>query len=140
MLWFWDRGRRPTVRKVGVKFFFFFKKKKKDLLTLLWPPGFLDSYWPSVDSGPISPADVARWPYGVDILLTIAFLASLHRLGEGDERWGPFHNTQISLNIVTCEWYNCKCQRRFSDDHGLRLCDVQECTFDQMSGCDKCAR
>ena len=50
-----------------------------DHAALPGPPNFLDSTWCTLDSLPITPDDVAAWPYSVDILLVFSsFLASLH--------------------------------------------------------------
>ena len=58
----WDKGgvvktRTPSFRLIV------------DHATLPGPPGFLDSTWCTLNPLPITPDDVAVWPYSVDILL-----------------------------------------------------------------------
>ena len=68
----WDRGgvvktRTPSFRLIV------------DHATLPGPPGFLNSAWCTLYPLPITPDDVAVWPYSVNILLVFSsFLASLH--------------------------------------------------------------
>ena len=50
-----------------------------DCAFLPGPPDFLNSNWVVLDPLPITPDDVAAWPYSVNILLVFSsFLASLH--------------------------------------------------------------
>ena len=65
----WDCGSRTEVRRVD-------DRVVVDLAELLGPPGFLDSSWVTVDSGPLTDADVACWPYSVSMLVKFSSFLS----------------------------------------------------------------
>ena len=54
-----------------------------DCAFLPGPPGFLDSAWVALDPLPITPDDVAAWPYSVDILLVFSSPFGLSSLAPG---------------------------------------------------------
>ena len=68
----WDKGGVVKTRPSSFRLII-------DHATLPGPPGFLSSTWCTLYPLPITPDDVAVWPYSVDILLVFSsFLASLH--------------------------------------------------------------
>ena len=72
----WDKGgvvktRTPSFRLIV------------DHATLPGPPGFLSSTWCTLYLLPITPDDVAVWPYSVDILLVFFFLSGISSLATG---------------------------------------------------------
>ena len=71
-LLFWEQGSRPKVRKLAIMV-------NDNLASLPGPPGFLGGPWIQVHGGCISGADIAAWPFCVNILCKFtAFLGSLH--------------------------------------------------------------
>ena len=71
-----------------------------DYAFLPGPPGFLDSAWVVLDPLPITPDDVAAWPYSVDILLVFSsFLASLH-WPQGESDLGKFGISYFELLLM----------------------------------------
>ena len=89
----WDRGgiikaRAPPSRLIV------------DCAFLPGPPDFLDSTWVALDPLPITPDDVAAWPYSVDILLVFSsFLASLH-WPQGGSDLGKFGISYFELLLM----------------------------------------
>ena len=89
----WDEGgvakiRTPTSRLIV------------DCATLPGPPDFLGDSWRTLDSLPISPEDVAAWPYSVDILLVFSsFLATLH-WPQGGSDVGKFGISYFELLLM----------------------------------------
>ena len=89
----WDKGgvvktRTPSFRLIV------------DHATLPGPPGFLSSTWCTLYPLPITPDDVAVWPYSVDILLVFSsFLASLH-WPQGASDLGKFGNSYLELLLM----------------------------------------
>ena len=74
----WDCSSRPKARRIG-------DRVVVDKASLPGPPGFLDSSWFSVNSGTVTDADVAGWPYSTGLLLrftTVSFYPSLARRAE----------------------------------------------------------
>ena len=55
-----------------------------DCASLPGPPDFLDSTWFALHPLPVTPDDVAAWPYSVDILLVFYFLFGLSSLASGE--------------------------------------------------------
>ena len=67
----WDRGSKHKVRRVD-------DRVVVDLAQLPGPPGFLDHYWVSFDSGLVTGVDVAHWPFAVPLLIKFtSFLSTL---------------------------------------------------------------
>ena len=89
----WDKGgivktRAPSFRLIV------------DHATLPGPPGFLSSTWCTLYPLPITPDDVAVWPYSVDILLVFSsFLASLH-WPQGNPDLGKFGISYFELLLM----------------------------------------
>ena len=76
----WDKGgvaktRAPSFRLIV------------DHATLPGPPNFLSSTWCTLDLLPITPDDVAAWPYSVDILLVFSSFFGLSSLATGCSRF-----------------------------------------------------
>ena len=72
----WDQESRPKVRKLDIRVTV--DLASVDLASLPGPAGFLNSSWVQVDSGHISGADVAAWPYSFGILIRFtSFLNTL---------------------------------------------------------------
>ena len=62
--------------------------------------GFLDSTWCTLHPLPITPDDVAVWPYSVDILLVFSsFLVSLH-WPQGSPDLGKFGISYLELLLM----------------------------------------
>ena len=71
-----------------------------DYAALPGPPDFLGNSWRSLDSLPISPEDVAAWPYSVDILLVFSsFLTTLH-WPQGGSDLGKFGISYFELLLM----------------------------------------
>ena len=71
-----------------------------DCAFLPGPLDFLDSTWVALDPLPITPDDVAAWPYSVDILLVFSsFLASLH-WPQGGSDLGKFGISYLELLLM----------------------------------------
>ena len=71
-----------------------------DHATLPGPPGFLSSTWFTLYPLPVTPDDVAVWPYSVDILLVVSsFLASLH-WPQGASDLGKFGISYLELLLM----------------------------------------
>ena len=71
-----------------------------DYASLLGPPGFLGSTWRTLYPLPITPEDVAVWPYSVNILLDFSsFLTSLH-WPQGDSDLGKFGISYFELLLM----------------------------------------
>ena len=86
----WDQGSRPKVRKLAVRV-------NVDLASLLGPPDFLGGPWIQVDSGHISGADIAAWPYSAGILIRFtSFLNTLH-WPSGSDDYGHFGVSFLEL-------------------------------------------
>ena len=89
----WDKGgvvktRAPSFRLIV------------DHATLPGPPGFLSSTWCTLYSLPVTHADVAVWPYSVNIFLGCSsFLASLH-WPQGDSDMGKFGVSYFELLLM----------------------------------------
>ena len=89
----WDKGgivktRAPSFRLIV------------DHAALPGPPGFLSSTWCTLYPLPITPDDVAVWPYSVDILLvSSSFLASLH-WPQGNPDLGKFGISYLELLLM----------------------------------------
>ena len=80
----WDQGSRPEA--------------------LPGPPGFLNGSWFQVVSGHMSGADVAAWPYCVDILIEFtSFLGTFHWPTGGDDL-GHFGSSFLELLILLEQW------------------------------------
>ena len=93
----WDQGSKPKVRKLAIRV-------NVDLASLPGPAGFLNSSWVQVDSGRISGADVAAWPYSVGILIRFtSFLSTLH-WPSGATDFGHFGVSFLELLILFEQW------------------------------------
>ena len=79
----WDQGSRPKVRKLDIRV-------TVDLASLPGPPGFLNNSWVQVNSGHISGADVAAWPYSVGILIRFTSFLSTSHWPSGSADFGHF--------------------------------------------------
>ena len=89
----WDKGGALKTRAAPSRLII-------DFASLPGPPGFLDSSWVALDPLPITPDDVAAWPYSVDILLVFSsFLASLH-WPQGDSDLGKFGISYFELLLM----------------------------------------
>ena len=93
----WDQGSRPKVRKLAIRV-------TVDLASLPGPSGFLNSSWVQVDSGRITGADIAAWPYSVGIFIRFtSFLATLH-WPSGSVDFGHFGLPFMELLILFEQW------------------------------------
>ena len=73
----WDQGGQRETRRTDIRV-------NIDLASLPGPRGFLSGPWMQVHGGCITDADIAAWPYSVDILCKFtAFLGTLHWLDIG---------------------------------------------------------
>ena len=89
----WDRGGIVKLRASSLRLIV-------DHVTLLGPPGFLDSTWCALHLLSITREDVAVWPYSVNILLEFSpFLASLH-WPQGDTDLGKFGISYFELLLM----------------------------------------
>ena len=74
------------------------------LLLFLAPLVFLNNSWVQVDSGRISGADIAAWPYSVGILIRLtSFLNTLH-WPSGATDFGHFGVSFLELLILFEQW------------------------------------
>ena len=93
----WDQESRPKVCKLAIRV-------NVDLASLPGPPGILHSSWIQVDSGHITGADIAAWPYSVGILVKItSFLKTLH-WPSGSADLGHFGISFLELLILFEQW------------------------------------
>ena len=93
----WDQVSRSKVRKLAIRV-------NLGLASLPGPPGFLGGPWIQVRGGRISGADLASWPYSVDILYKFnAFLGTLH-WPMGSEDMGHFGVSFLELLILFEQW------------------------------------
>ena len=93
----WDRGSRTKARKVE-------DRVVVDLAELPGPHGFLDSSWVTVDSGPLTDADVACWPYSVSMLVKFSSFLSTLRWPEGLKEMGKFGVSFLEIFILFEVW------------------------------------
>ena len=89
--WFGTRGADPRLVAIRVTV---------DVASLPGPSGFFNSSWVHVDSGRITGADVAAWPYSVGILIRFtSFLNTLH-WPSGASDFGHFGVSLLELLIL----------------------------------------
>ena len=95
ILWFGIRG--AGLRFVSLLFGLML------ILLLFLPPGFLNSSW-QVDTGRITGADIAAWPYSVGIFIRFtSFLNTLH-WPSGASDFGHFGISLLELLILFEQW------------------------------------
>ena len=93
----WDHSSRPKVRRVDTRVVV-------DLASLPGPPGFLDSSWYSIDSGPLTDVDVVCWPFSTSMLVRFTSFLSTLRWPEGLKEMGNNGVSYLELLVLFEKW------------------------------------
>ena len=93
----WDRGSKPKARRIG-------DRVVVDLAKLPGPPGFLDHDWYSLNSGPLTDADISLWPFSTSILVKFTSFLSTLRWPEGLNEMGKFGVSYLELLVLFRKW------------------------------------
>ena len=93
----WDCSSRPKARRTG-------DRVVVDKVNLPGPPGFLDSTWYTVDSGPVTAADVASWPFSTNMLVKFLTFLSTLRWPEGLKEMGKHGVSFLEMLVLFEVW------------------------------------
>ena len=93
----WDRGARAKVRRVD-------DRVLVEYAQLPGPSNFLDHYWVTFDSGPLTDIDVTLWPFSVPMLVKFTSFLSTLRWPEGLNEMGKFGVSYLEILILFEKW------------------------------------